>query len=496
MRPHPADSHSPETLPRCRNLVLDEGVLREPTQDDQSIALWLPGERRDGFQLWERVSSVPRTEFTVEPGVRAVAASLVRAKQPVRGFLGRLLGGGRATAESRSWLLPNGAAAEQFGERQSELILVWSEDESGRLDEQWVRSRWPGSARRQKIGNGLYLVSTAGRPVSGDVEEQVRSPGCPRALAERLLAAARQAGDRRKEASALADLGAIFLQEGDARRAAALLEEALAVVRSLGDRAREGEMLGDLGMAVLVAGDPRAAAELFGQELARARDAGNRYAEKAALEHLGLAHVKQKDAARALAAFEEALALARAAGDRKHEADLLWLAAIQHAELGRGDAAVAHAKAAVDLLGQVGNPQAAWFAEHLRKYQTGETGNNGRAGREAPEPAATAAGFWGGSFIASAWTGLPAPYPPPQAVSGPGFLRMALSAAKSMARFLGSGMKTASPADLQGRLQTCAACEHHTGLRCRLCGCFTNVKARMAHEECPIGKWPGGKTAK
>ncbi len=27
-------------------------------------------------------------------------------------------------------------------------------------------------------------------------------------------------------------------------------------------------------------------------------------------------------------------------------------------------------------------------------------------------------------------------------------------------------------------------------LRCRLCGCFTNVKARLDHEECPIGKWP------
>ena len=66
---------------------------------------------------------------------------------------------------------------------------------------------------------------------------------------------------------------------------------------------------------------------------------------------------------------------------------------------------------------------------------------------------------------------------------------MALSAAKSMAKFVGSGFKTAPPQTLQQRLQACAACDHHTGLRCRLCGCFTNVKAWLPHEQCPIGKW-------
>src|SRR5262249_50278668 len=71
----------------------------------------------------------------------------------------------------------------------------------------------------------------------------------------------------------------------------------------------------------------------------------------------------------------------------------------------------------------------------------------------------------------------------------PGLLRMALSAAKSMAKFLGSGLKTVTPQVYLGRLAICAGCEHHTGVRCRLCGCFTNAKARMAHEQCPIKKW-------
>ena len=67
---------------------------------------------------------------------------------------------------------------------------------------------------------------------------------------------------------------------------------------------------------------------------------------------------------------------------------------------------------------------------------------------------------------------------------------MAMSATKAMASFVGSGFKT-TPAEIQRkRLETCAACEHHTGLRCKICGCFTNVKSRMLHEDCPIGKWP------
>jgi hypothetical protein len=65
-----------------------------------------------------------------------------------------------------------------------------------------------------------------------------------------------------------------------------------------------------------------------------------------------------------------------------------------------------------------------------------------------------------------------------------------MSATKAMAGFAGTGFKTTPPETWRKRIETCAACEHHTGLRCRICGCFTNVKSRMLHEDCPIGKWP------
>jgi hypothetical protein len=67
---------------------------------------------------------------------------------------------------------------------------------------------------------------------------------------------------------------------------------------------------------------------------------------------------------------------------------------------------------------------------------------------------------------------------------------MALSAVKSMSKYIGSGLQTVPANVHEKRLRTCVACEHHTGVRCRLCGCFTSVKAWLPHENCPIEKWP------
>jgi tetratricopeptide (TPR) repeat protein len=303
------------------------------------------------------------------------------------------------------------------------------------------------------------------------------------------LVAARQAGDRSGEAAALTDLGIIAnMRDGDPRRGVALLQQALAITRQLADRTREGDVLGNLGLAVLAAGQAQQALELFEQELACARAVGDRFAEKTALYHLGLAQARQGDLGRALASLEQALALARDLGDHEHEAVLLWYVGIQHAELGQRDQAIAQAQAAVDLLKKRGKPQAASFADYLEWYRKGATGILAQS-IPKPEPGAASDAFFGGSIVASAWSAESSPASPQQ-TSGPGLLRMAISAAKSMVTFFGSGFKMVTPPIHRKRVETCAACEHHTGLRCRLCGCFTNAKAWMGHENCPIGKWP------
>ena len=41
------------------------------------------------------------------------------------------------------------------------------------------------------------------------------------------------------------------------------------------------------------------------------------------------------------------------------------------------------------------------------------------------------------------------------------------------------------------RMKICAGCEHYVKEenRCHLCGCFLNVKTKVATERCPVDKW-------
>ena len=66
----------------------------------------------------------------------------------------------------------------------------------------------------------------------------------------------------------------------------------------------------------------------------------------------------------------------------------------------------------------------------------------------------------------------------------------AITLTRSLTKFFEAGFRTVSAANHKRRLETCAGCEHHTGVRCKLCGCFTTMKAWMPHENCPINKWP------
>ena len=86
-----------------------------------------------------------------------------------------------------------------------------------------------------------------------------------------MLNAARQSGDRSAEATALADLGALALNQGEVPQAIARLEEALALAQTLPDRSRETDVLGNLGLALLSAGQVERAQQLLDQELAQAR---------------------------------------------------------------------------------------------------------------------------------------------------------------------------------------------------------------------------------
>ena len=308
-----------------------------------------------------------------------------------------------------------------------------------------------------------------------------------------MLAAARQGSDRVQEVSALTDLGIVILSEGKARDSIAVFEEALTLARQLGDVDRESDIMGNLGMASLYVQQPARARQLFEHDLAHARATGDVLAEKVAMERMGLAASSMGDSHGALSYYEQALALTRQVGDKQQEANLLWFQGIQLAELGQRDAAIARAQDAIALFTKLGKPQASWYGAYLQKYRMGLFDTWPTPAPAGMGVAAGAESFLGGSLVAGVMAG-PAPAQTqanPKGTTGPGLLRMALSATKAMAQFAGSGFKTTPPEVRRQRLQTCATCEHHTGMRCKICGCFTAAKSKLLHESCPIGKWPG-----
>ena len=71
----------------------------------------------------------------------------------------------------------------------------------------------------------------------------------------------------------------------------------------------------------------------------------------------------------------------------------------------------------------------------------------------------------------------------------PGAVAMAGNLGKSLIEWSASGFKTCEGDELTKRLGLCAACEYLINNRCLKCGCFIEVKTRLATSKCPVGKW-------
>ena len=127
------------------------------------------------------------------------------------------------------------------------------------------------------------------------------------------------------------------------------------------------------------------------------------------------------------------------------------------AGLGAAGGGAAAAGAAVERLRGLGNPKAGWYAHHLANYRSGgrwAASRRDRGSRASGRPVhrrrrAGGAPPTGGRVSGSR--------------NRPRLIRMALTAAKAMAAFVGTGFKTATPERYRSRLTACAACAHLTG---------------------------------
>ena len=294
-----------------------------------------------------------------------------------------------------------------------------------------------------------------------------------------------QRGDRAGEATALADLGLLALERRNVSRAMPHLREALALARNVGDQAREGDILGLFGLAALVTRQVDLARAMSGAVAGFGATVGDASAEKLTLERLSAVSALTGDLSGAINLLADSL---RAGSQPRRPA-------------ARGRPALAHGGPLCRVwppwrgIGQRtsggGSVRKAWqpTSQGVPRALVAFSARDGGAVRMAPD----------GGVSVTVLTTLPTA---DRASAGSGFrrgkravdyLRMAVSAARALTRFVGSGLKAVRAETLTFRRQQCGACVQYTGLRCRVCGCFTNLKLRLPHEECPLGRWADEK---
>ena len=166
-------------------------------------------------------------------------------------------------------------------------------------------------------GIALALASLGG--VAGDQGEAETA----RALHEESLALRREAGDRRGIAQSLTYLGMLAYARGDYPEAAALQEESLALNRELRDVGGAASALLMLGQTAGRRGDLRRAMTLSGESLDLFREVGNRLGVAMAQRAVGQAALDAGDRQQAEAMLLASLDTARALQDPWAEAAAL-----------------------------------------------------------------------------------------------------------------------------------------------------------------------------
>jgi len=204
------------------------------------------------------------------------------------------------------------AGLRQFEEAWPHLAAAWA----------WLRERSDAAARRWMRAYPDAVASV------GDLRIALREKI---AMREAAAHAAAILGDRSGEGVHLSNLGVVYAELGEVRRAIGLYQQALVIRREIRAAstersaewmaARQGEGIDfvNLGSAYWSLGEARRAIEYYEEALAIRREIGDRRGEGSALTGLGLACCALGEARRAIGLFEQALAISREIGDRRGE---------------------------------------------------------------------------------------------------------------------------------------------------------------------------------
>jgi tetratricopeptide (TPR) repeat protein len=192
---------------------------------------------------------------------------------------------------------------------------------------------------------------------------------------EAALSAARRLGDRLGKEVHLGNLGTVYADLGDARRAIGYYEQALEIARQIGNRRHEGNHLGNLGNTYFLLGNTQWSIGCYEQALEIAREIGDRRGEEGRLGSLGNACLDLGDARRAIGYYEQALEIARQIGDRLGEGNALSNLGRAYFELGDTRRAIGYYGQALEIDREIGD----------RRGESADLGNLGLAYVALPE---------------------------------------------------------------------------------------------------------------
>jgi tetratricopeptide (TPR) repeat protein len=171
------------------------------------------------------------------------------------------------------------------------------------------------------------------------------------------LASARRREDRVAEGNHLGNLGIVYRQLGETRRAIEYHERAVDIHRELGDRRGEGNALGNLGSAYFRVPEIRRAIEYYELQLVVTREIGDRRGEGNGLSGLGITYADLGETRRAIEHYEQALVVNHEMGDRQGEAGNLGNMGIAYAKLGETRTAIEHCDRQLVISREIGDRQ-------------------------------------------------------------------------------------------------------------------------------------------
>ncbi len=208
---------------------------------------------------------------------------------------------------------------------------------------QAAQDGWPSQACRLASAIYPYLERT------GRVSEAITVEDCA-------LRAAWRTKDKFAQATALGNLGHVFLMQGRYQRAAGHLRQSAAIFRQTGDQAGEATAVGALAVIHRRQGRYQQSAAQQTRALALARQLGDQWAEALALMRLGVVDRLQGRYEQALRHTQEALNVSRQIGDPLSEAEALTRLAVVELHLHRHQEAAAGHQLAIALFRRGGDP--------------------------------------------------------------------------------------------------------------------------------------------